>query len=869
MPKRKKIRIAVIVSILACVLAGVILFETVGVAMMVKPYSEAVLQQLQKDEDQRDWTLITDASVTLSTDKMELVMDTATGHFTVEDLSTHHIYHSALTAEQATSSSAAMVQAAQSEVLLSYYDKNDALLTMTTAGDALPYGAPKVYVADDAVRVRYRLGVVKEQYLVPIAVCRETFEEYVAKAGKGTRKLRLYYDLYSYSKPNESFPAMVKEYPCLNDHEVYLLRQDSMTDTVLEELAGYWETAGYTEEIYQQELELLNLEVPEAEKETSFTVDVEYSLTDEGMSVCVPVSGISAGLEIDRAYSVSVLPYFGCMDMADNGMLLVPDGSGAVIRLGNSNGASYTQKVYGDDVAKTQKKQTQLTQNVILPAFGFGAEDGGFVAYIDGGAPHAKVCAKTAGGIQPASTVYSEFVLQEYDVTTIGESRQMSDIPLFSPLLLQEDPTLTYALIQPSENPENTMVTACRTMLEQKGVLSATTTAQEWPLFLDFTGILYSEKTFLGIPYQEKEVLSTISEVADVVSYLHEHGVERLIIRLIGFSTDGALGGADCRMMPDAAVGTEVELQQLKALVESKGGTLYWESSLSAVYDDGLFDSFVPESDAVRRMNRKTAIVNGVDRVTLKYSVKGLERYLVSPANYAERLDDLLSSTDQPLSLSWGEAGSLLYSDFRTDRPYDRCMSVWEITDTLSRMAQQGAVLTEGGNAYSWSYVSGIVDIPLKDSGYDITSYAYPFVQSVLRNRIEYAGVAVNTTSYPELQTLYAAMSGSALHYSWITRDDDTLLDTPYEQEYYSLSYTHWIDGAIEEYHRQKAVADATVGEEMTGFTQCESGVYRLCYGNDAEVIVNTNNKEVTVDDRVISAMSWVFVSSDGKESAQ
>lgn len=871
MPQKKRRWLPIIIAVVACVLAGVILFETVGVSMMVEPYSAAIRERLDSTEEPRDWELVTASTVEMADGHLQFVLDTATGHFTVEDTASQQVYASALTAEQAVSSSAPAAEAAQSEVLLSYYDKNETLLTMSTVKDSLPYSAPQVYTADDAVRVCYRMGVVKEEYLVPIAVFPDTFNEYVAKAGSGARRLQLYYDFFSYENPNATFNEKLKEFPCLQDNKLYLLRQDSVTDSVAAELAGYWETAGYTAEIYQQELEALGLEAPKMKKETSFNVEVIYTLTDGGLTVNVPVDGIQAGLDVDRAYSVTVLPYFASPTKAEDGVILVPDGSGAVIRLGSGKGATYTQKIYGDDAAKTQKAQTQLTQMAILPAFGVGTETGGYIAYIDGGAPHAVVSAKTKGGIQPADTVYSEFVLQEYDVTTIGESRQMSDIQLFSPLLLQEDPEITYSFISPSQNPEGALTDACRNLLEQKNILPAAGAEEEWPLFLDFTGILYREKTFLGIPYQEKEVLSTLNEVADVVSTLHQRGVERLVIRLIGFAKDGALGGADCRMVPDKSVGTAEDLANLKELVESKGGTLYWECSLSEVYDDGPFDGFVADADAVRRLNRKTAIVNGVDRVTREYTDKKLGRYLVSPANYTERLETALSSQegDASLSLSWGGAGSLLYSDYRADRPYDRCMSVWAITETLSRMVEEGSVMTAGGNSYTWSFASAIVDLPLKDSGYAIITHSYPFVQALLRGRVAYSGVAVNTTTYPERQVLYAAMTGSALHYSWITRSDDGLLDTPYGQEYYSMSYTHWIDEAVEAYHRQKVVADATAGADIVDFTQVEQGVYTLRYSNDAEVTVNTNAADVTVDDRVIAAMDWVFVPAAGKESAQ
>ena len=64
-------------------------------------------------------------------------------------------------------------------------------------------------------------------------------------------------------------------------------------------------------------------------------------------------------------------------------------------------------------------------------------------------------------------------------------------------------------------------------------------------------------------------------------------------------------------------------------------------------------------------------------------------------------------------------------------------------------------------------------------------------------------------------------------------------------------------------------MGEATIGESIAVFTQHTQGVYSLHYTNGGEVLVSTNNVDSTVDDRVVPAMSWLFISADGKESAQ
>ena len=860
--KRKPFLIIGSVAVL-CIAAVVV--EKVGVLLNTVGYSAKLQAYLdaQRSESTGSWEEVESGEVTLYNQRVRFVLDSETGHFHVTDINTGAVYFSVPSSQEELPNATGDASSVQSELRLIYFNQNGEELELNSYKDSVENRQFTVQKSGDAVRVIYRLGKVKTAYLLPAALDKTVFEEIVNQLESGGRKLRLYYDLYSPDNPTDAYREMKKQYSYLEDHAVYFLRKDAITDILAAELAGYMEQAGYTEERYAEDMARMGITEEEEETPTAFSVPVEYTLTDSGFSARVVSSQITSAVESDILHNIVLLEYFGSVGKEEDGFMLVPDGSGAIIRLGESGGQQYVQKLYGEDEAKTVKRQGQLTQTALLPVFGMGYNNSGYLAVIEGADAAAAITAKTYGGVNPQNTVYATFTMTDYDRTTVGESRQMSDIPLFSDQMLCENPQVTYTLLECAGDPLMTMAAAYRTGLTDAGLLQNKEAGEEdIPLYLDFTGILYRESTILGIPYRQKQVLSTLSEILDIVEQLETKGITRLIVRLKGFSTDGALNNGACQWSLDKDAGTEEQLEMLQKKLEDNGGKLYWEAPVSDVYQDAFGDGFWAKSDAVRQLNRKEAFVNGVDRVTLEYSNSKLGRYLVSPANYQKRAACFLKSLGGAgeMGISWGAAGHTLYSDFNQKRTYDRAMSLQAVRETLESLADQRRVLTEGGCAYVWPYTSDIVDMPLTDSGYEISSYACPFTQMVLHGYIPYGGTALNLSANPEKQYLYTIAAGAALHYSWITRADTLLLDTAYESEQYSLYYGNWIEDAVERYAAMNTALKGTSQALITAYTADDRQMYTLTYDNQTTIAVNFSDQNMQANGQTIPARSWSVI---------
>ena len=101
-----------------------------------------------------------------------------------------------------------------------------------------------------------------------------------------------------------------------------------------------FEQAGYTADDYA-----VDMSETDEKENISFTIPIEYRLTENGLSVSVPTKEIEekGGAVISR---IRVLPFFGAAGTDADGYMFVPDGSGALINLNNGcKNAAYSQNI--------------------------------------------------------------------------------------------------------------------------------------------------------------------------------------------------------------------------------------------------------------------------------------------------------------------------------------------------------------------------------------------------------------------------------------------------------------------------------------------------------------------------------------------
>lgn len=91
------------------------------------------------------------------------------------------------------------------------------------------------------------------------------------------------------------------------------------------------------------------------------------------------------------------------------------------------------------------------------------------------------------------------------------------------------------------------------------------------PVYLDFLCSARVNKSLLGIPYEKRETLSTLSEIREVVVRLQEAGITNLRVRLSGLAGSGVQNSAVTDLKWDKKLGTREDFQALKETLAAAG----------------------------------------------------------------------------------------------------------------------------------------------------------------------------------------------------------------------------------------------------------------------------------------------------------
>ena len=153
------------------------------------------------------------------------------------------------------------------------------------------------------------------------------------------------------------------------------------------------------------------------------TVPVEVTLAQNAVQVRI----IGDELKIGGAYqvtSISLLPGFLACDGRYEGYLFVPSGCGALadFQTGRGDIASYSEMVYGDDLAIEQEESDSQGQSIHIPLYGIKCGGSAVAAIITQGDANARINAMSDSLTSSYTRVYAEYVTSATDSTTLFES---------------------------------------------------------------------------------------------------------------------------------------------------------------------------------------------------------------------------------------------------------------------------------------------------------------------------------------------------------------------------------------------------------------------------------------------------------------
>lgn len=645
-----------------------------------------------------------------------------------------------------------------------------------------------------------------------------------------------------------------------------------------------------------------NIEPPVRNVEV-FNVSLEYILDGDGLVVRVPmdsvkyphdvepnkryltgVSGnfrptnrtevydyfgqIGGALVTFPLYSISVLNNFGAVPSGNEGYLVLPDGSGALVDTSQPTSLQYARYVYGrdnsvryglDEHLYVEPADRYLREGLHMPIFGIKEGNKAIMGVIEDGQGMAMIRANTASNVIPFSKAWSEFIvmpygnipLQETDRTVELSRRARGSIKSFTQGLPEEDISIRYTFFVDGDANYVGMANHYREYLvERHDLVKNHTTEEDIPFYVELTGAVPVEKSFMGIPRIQMTALTDYNQAKEIVEQLLANSVDNIHLRYTGMFHGGLEPGFRSDFRLDTSLGNTKEFQEMVDFYNANNVGFYPDISFYTMYNNN-YGKFHLKRDVAQSLDREPVTV---------FQNNNVETYVLSPTKLAERATNLISSYPSGVTgLSLADLGEQINSDFDRQRENPRGDSLRLVEDTFALLDNEYDLMVNKANTYTLSYADHLVNIPLTSNDYYIVARSIPFYQMAVHGYVDYAGSPFN--AYPDLTAavLKSVETGASPFFSWTYEPTTTVKGTKFDYLFPNY-FASWFDTAVDTYHQMNDVLSVVQGLSMINHEELEDNVFKTTYENNLAVIVNYNREVVEYKGVVIEGESFKLI---------
>ena len=611
--------------------------------------------------------------------------------------------------------------------------------------------------------------------------------------------------------------------------------------------------------------------------DAKIAVAVEYLLRDGGLELRVPIDGLQEEYG-KRIYEIKVAPFFAAVQNNTGSYMMVPSGSGALIKAEHTADAAahrtqYYEPVYGDDMSEPLTFRKRSQGQIYLPVFGSMNKDAdestpdyGMLGIIEKGAESAMIYAETGGQEKEYSTVYPAFRIRSKEKVVYNDQghtkknglRYSNDVideeylsVYYQPLSEQKGEDITY----------NGMAAAYRKYLQDKGYL--TNAATNVPsLSVNVMGSTQMTESFFGIPYQSDVAVTTLSQTKDIVSELKALlGDKSMLVTLEGYGKGGLansqIGGG---FALSSTVGSKKDLAALVSYAADNGIILSMDYELAQFQNSGSGISV--SSGSVMGVSSLKAQVSTYNMNTglQNEEGQGLSWYLVARSKLTPLMDKVMTAVDKNGvgAISIGSLNHIVYSDFRTDGYAAAGRLAEDVAAMLQKSHENGVlVVADEANDYVAMNSDYVTEVPMHSSRFNVFSEDIPFYSMVFQGYVPLTASSINLASDPTDAYLQAVSTGMALQFTLCdTLHEATLWDE--DTAFVSSRYVDWKD-SIAAMVNESAEVYAKIGNQSIVRYENQGEISVTEFANGTVVIVNYADEAVTYEGTEIAANSFIY----------
>lgn len=632
----------------------------------------------------------------------------------------------------------------------------------------------------------------------------------------------------------------------------------------IRKLNRYFEQAGFTEEEYITEMTNSGVEgaVP-----ISFLIPLEYRLNGDALDVSVPMKAVeeNGGGTIFR---IQLLRYFAAAGLDEEGYMLVPNGSGSLIRFNNGkqSAANYGDYVYGLDPLAAEYTVRENTENVRMALFGIFRQDSAVFATIEDGASFGLLSAYVSGKINEYNFVFPTFVLRGNDkLSMFGTTGNEADIPIVETNHYDANLTVKYTMLTQENATYSQAANYYRNRLLAEGKLTRQAQADEnLKFYYDVLGGVTMTKFFLGTQYNGMYVMTDFDQAGQIYDDLKASGITNQVMNFQGWMNHGYHHDVPNKIKVPGSLGGKSGLEELSAKLTQDGSSFYGDVAFQHVSYVSRRYSYTNESSRYYGAGY-VAELGLVNPATLR-NTSGLgydenHYYLISPkflVRYVDAFTKKIGKYDIN-GISLRDLGSELQSDKKRTNVIDREAALDVVLASLGQIEDTGkSILINDGNDYAFAYADDMINVPLTANDYYIVDETVPFYEMLIHGCIDYSGGVINLSDTYEKADIVLNLveTGASPHFLFTWEGASEMKYTGLNR-FYATTYANWKEDAVSIYSEVNNALKHVNGAVITNHEILENGVRKITYENGVVIYINEGTSDQTADGLTVPARSY------------
>ena len=595
--------------------------------------------------------------------------------------------------------------------------------------------------------------------------------------------------------------------------------------------------------------------------EAEIMVPVKYILRKDSLNVSVVTKDIQENDNLLTA--VSLLPFMCSVgnEMNDS-YLLYPSGSGTLIypKKISETGVIYSSSVYGNDPVMEAEDKITTENSIRIPVFGSKTGNYGVCGIIENTSEAASIVANVGSTSIKYSGVYAKFQVRGYCSSTtrfmIGGYKTFN---VYSKSMIDAEMSIGFYPLNGEEASYSRMANLYKNYLKKTYELARVD--NESALNLTFIGGTMVDKSFLGIPYDDLFVTTSIKDVQKTLKEIVSQTEASINCRLIGFGNSGIdnktfAGGFKL----NKEFGSLDDLNELNEYCSKNNISLFYDFDLiSLKKNSGGYNRYFDVA------------FNALDKIANVYEYNAATRSRIEDTTYNLLSRELLKDASQKLLKSvedWNIGGVSLrtlsntaYSDYSVDdtvKYYSQMNMGEDITEIFKELKTKYDIAGEDANSYAAILSDVVFNTPTRSSMEQIFDDDIPFYQQVFKGYVQMSSQPINISSTPEKERLKAIECGISLDYLLINNFENELIDYN-GYEFFGSKYSSVKADIFDSYNNTKEYYYAINNSEITSHEIISDNLRKTVFSNGTIVIVNYGDMEEKTELGIVQPNGFVW----------